>query len=201
MRHTWQDFMVGLTSIIALAGLSTLLLFFGELTFLLEKRFTLPMRVNAASGLRVGSQVMLEGVPVGEVTGIELEPGMRFPVVLKLEIDAAQRIPTTVRPTISAGLLGGGSRIDFRIPPSTDVVVMIDPKNPPTLEAKFTSFGEQVDSILARLTSGEGTLGRLISDPQLYNEMTDAAQRLSLTLRDLQMLVRKVKEEGLELKF
>jgi hypothetical protein len=31
--------------------------------------------------------------------------------------------------------------------------------------------------------------------------MSDAAQRLTLTLRDLQTLVRKVKEEGLELKF
>jgi hypothetical protein len=44
-------------------------------------------------------------------------------------------------------------------------------------------------------------IGRLLNDPQLYNDMSDAAQRLTLTLRDLQTLVRKVKEEGLELKF
>jgi phospholipid/cholesterol/gamma-HCH transport system substrate-binding protein len=78
---------------------------------------------------------------------------------------------------------------------------MIDPANPPSLEAHFSTFSDQMDAILTRLNSGEGTIGRLLNDPQLYNDMSDAAQRLTLTLRDLQTLVRKVKEEGLELKF
>jgi ABC-type transporter Mla subunit MlaD len=78
---------------------------------------------------------------------------------------------------------------------------MIDPANPPSLEARFSTFSDQMDAILTRLNSGEGTIGRLLNDPQLYNDMSDAAQRLTLTLRDLQTLVRKVKEEGLELKF
>ena len=65
MRHSWQNFMVGLCTLVALAGMAALLLAFGELTFLLERRFSVPLHVNAASGLRVGSQIMLEGVPVG----------------------------------------------------------------------------------------------------------------------------------------
>ena len=51
------------------------------------------------------------------------------------------------------------------------------------------------------MNSGQGTVGRLMNDPKLYDEMTEAAQRLTITLRDLQALVRRVKEEGLELKF
>jgi phospholipid/cholesterol/gamma-HCH transport system substrate-binding protein len=120
-----------------------------------------------------------------------------------MKLDAKQAIPASVKPTISAGLLGGGSRIDLRIPAAAQAgeVAMIDPANPPSLEAHFSTFSDQMDAILTRLNSGEGTIGRLLNDPQLYNDMSDAAQRLTLTLRDLQTLVRKVKEEGLELKF
>lgn len=203
MRHSWQNFIVGLCTLVALVGMASLLLAFGELTWLLERRFELPLRVNSASGLRVGSQVMLEGVPVGEVTRITLESDQPLPVLLVMGIGADNRIPANVKPTVTAGLLGGGSRIDLRIPASASKasVAMIDPANPPVLEAQFTSLGDQLDAILARLSSGEGTLGRLLNDPRLYNDMSDAAQRLTLTLRDLQTLVRKVKEEGLELKF
>ena len=201
MRHSWQNFMVGLCAIIALAGMSALLLLFGELTFLLERRYEVPMRVNTASGLRVGSQVMLEGVPIGEVNGIRLEAGAALPVVLTLKLARNEPVPVNVKPTISAGLLGGGSRIDLRIPQTGASVAMIDPESPPTLEARFTSLGEQLDSILARIDSGEGTIGKLMNDPSLYNDVRDAAQRLALTLRDLQAMVRQGKEQGLDVKF
>lgn len=201
MRHPWQDFMVGLFSIIALAGLATLLLFFGELTFLLESRYSLPLRANAASGLRVGSQVMLEGVPVGEVGEISLDHEAALPVRIVLRVDTRHQIPACVKPAISAGLLGGGSRIDLRIPSNGDPTVMIDQSNPAPIDVRFTSFGEQIEIILDYLTNGQGTIGRLLNDSSLYDNMADSAQRLTLTLRDLQILVRKVKEEGIDLKF
>jgi hypothetical protein len=180
MRHSTQDLMVGLCSIGAIAGLSGLLLRFGELTPLLESNYSVTLRANAAMGLRGGSQVLLEGVPVGEVKGIS--------------------VPASVRPTISSGLLGGGAKIDLRIPEGASMAP-IDPKNPPMLEARFTTMGEQLESIIAKVSEGDGTVGRLLNDPRLYEDMREAAERLSITLRDLQAMVRKVKEEGLELKF
>lgn len=200
MRHTWNDFMVGLASIVALAGLSALLLLFGELTWLLESSYQLTLRANMAAGLRKGSQVMLEGVPVGEVKEVRLDTTNQLPVVLTLNMDRKQAVPASVRPTISAGLLGGGSRIDLRIPAGASKTV-IDPANPPVLEARFTSLGDQIDTLMAKLTGGDGTIGRLMNDPKLYEEVTEAAERLALTLRDLQALVRRVKDEGLDIRF
>lgn len=200
MRHSWQDFMVGLVSIFALAGLSALLLLFGEMTWLFQSTFPVTLRANMASGLRVGSQVMLEGVPVGEVKRIVLDPMQPLPVVLTLEIDRKQTIPAAVRPTISAGLLGGGSRIDLRIPAGGSAGAM-DPANPPVLEARFTSLGEQIDTLMAKLTTGDGTIAKLMNDPKLYEEVSEAANRLALTLRDLQAMVRRVKDEGLDIRF
>jgi len=200
MRHSWQDFMVGLVSIVALAGLSALLLLFGEMTWIFQRTFPVTLHANMAAGLRVGSQVMLEGVPVGEVKKITLDPATSLPVVLTLNIDRKVSIPSTVRPTISAGLLGGGSRIDLRIAAGTPAKPM-DPDNPPTLEARFTSLPDQIDSLMTRLTTGDGTIARLMNDPKLYEEVSEAAQRLALTLRDLQAMVRRVKDEGLDIRF
>ena len=201
MRSTWQNFMVGLCSIIALAGMAALLLLFGELTFLLEHRYPVVLRANSASGLRVGSQVMLEGVPIGAVDDIRLDAAAALPVVLTLKLERSQPVPVNVQPRISVGLLGGGSRIDLRMQPSGAAVAMIDPANPPSLEARFTSLGDQIDAVLARINSGEGTVGKLMTDPALYEQAREAAERLALTLRDLQQLVRQVREQGVELKF
>mgnify|MGYP003341849727 CR=1 FL=1 len=52
MRHSWQNFMVGLCAIIALAGMSALLLLFGELTFLLERRYEVPISAPDCAALR-----------------------------------------------------------------------------------------------------------------------------------------------------
>ena len=190
--------MVGLCSIGALAGISALLLRFGELRPLLESNYTVTLRANAAMGLRGGSQVLLEGVPVGEVKRIWLDLDGSMPVVIALSINAP--VPASVRPTISSGLLGGGAKIDFRIPAGASTTP-IDPKNPPMIEARFTTMGEQLESIIAKVSEGDGTIGRLMNDPRLYEDMREAAERLTITLRDLQAMVRKVKEEGLELKF
>lgn len=198
MRHSTQDLMVGLCSIGALAGLSALLLRFGELNRVLESHYPVTLRANAAMGLRGGSQVLLEGVPVGEVDRISLDLDASMPVVIILSLK--QPVPVSVRPTISSGLLGGGAKIDFRIPEGA-ATTPIDPKNPPVLEARFTTMGEQLEAIIAKVSKGDGTIGKLMNDPRLYEELNEAAQRLTVTLRDLQSMVRKVKEEGLELKF
>ncbi|MBM4007702.1 MAG: MCE family protein [Planctomycetes bacterium] len=198
MRHSTQDLMVGLCSIGALVGLSVLLLRFGELSPLLESDYAVTLRANAAMGLRGGSQVLLEGVPVGEVKQISLDLQGSKPVVIVLSL--RDPVPASVRPTISSGLLGGGAKIDLRIPEGAPTTP-IDPTRPPTIEVRFTTMVDQLESIIAKVSEGDGTIGRLLNDPHLYEDMREAAERLTITLRDLQAMVRKVKEEGLELKF
>lgn len=210
MRRTQQDFVVGLTSIVALAGLSGLLLLFGELTFLFESSYRMVMTANAASGLRKGSQVMFEGVPVGEVERVALDPTASLPVRFTLRIASRHRLPQGVQPRLSAGLLGGGTRLDLRVPAGADPakLPLIDPKEPPALSARFVSTGDQIDAVLeglngaiAKASTGEGTMGRLMNDPKLYNDLSESAERLSQTLRDLQALVRRIRDEGLEVRF
>lgn len=192
--------MVGLCAIGAVSGLAALLVRFKEITPLFERNYQVPMRANTAMGLRVGSQVLLEGVPIGEVKTVDVRPSEALPVVLTLSLNDQHDVPATVRPTVSSGLLGGGSRIDLRLRDGASREP-IDRANPVTLEGRFTSIPDQMEEILARINAGEGTMGRLLNDPKLYEDLREAAQRMALTLRELQSLVERVKKEGLELSF
>jgi len=59
---------------------------------------------------------------------------------------------------------------------------------------------EDVNSLVDRTKSGEGTLGMLISNPDLYNSLNDAAVRLEQALREAQLLIEKLRQEGVNIK-
>ncbi len=274
--------MVGLCSIGALAGFAALLLLFGQLTWLWRKTYVVPLHANCAAGLREGSQVTLEGVVVGQVASIRIEPTEPDPVRILLAIDERARLPAGVTATVNAPLIGGGSKVDLKIPATyTASAGVIDPLHPTTLVARFATIADRLESIgsgveqvvagaklwlndeqmrqdfksavwksnqlieqatataesitrlatqlrndshelmdkvapsfagmtaaleeiraLARKASeGDGTVGRLMNDPELFNNLTDASRRLELTMRDLQLLIRKIRDEGLGISF
>ncbi|SVB40853.1 uncharacterized protein METZ01_LOCUS193707, partial [marine metagenome] len=59
--------------------------------------------------------------------------------------------------------------------------------------AAIAEMGENLDSateslrsVLARIDSGQGTLGRLSTDEALYESLNSAAETLAVLLKDLQ---------------
>jgi len=307
MNPRLRDFIVGLTAIIALGGFASLLLLFGELASLWQKRYPIAVHANASAGLRVGSQVTVNGVVVGTITTIELDLDDRaFPVRIMALINERFDIPLDVRPSVGISLLGGGQRLDFLVPHDgavnteiasrTSVTIingrfeslsdLIDhvkvaindargtfgkldgllasaggafenigeaaqqakatltkaddwlsdeqlredlrgtifnarqataaisrvvegvEQDAPKLMASLTRASDQVskslaeiDALLRQARDGPGTVGRLMSNPDLYNSLDDAARRLSGVLRQAQLLLEKIKQEGLDVKF
>ena len=53
------------------------------------------------------------------------------------------------------------------------------------LGEKLSKAIADVDAILAKVNSGNGTIGNLVSDEKLYKELTQASENLSLLLADL----------------
>ena len=282
MKSSSRDFAVGLCSIIALTGFALMLLLFGELTWLFQKTYPITMHANTAAGLREGSQVMLEGVVIGQVSAITIEPLEANPVRITLAIYEKAILPAGVEAKLNAGLISGGSKIDLKIPAKyvkSDGV--IDPTHPVILVARFSTITDRLDAIgsgvervvasaqawlgddqmradfksavwkandlitqatataegitklsaqlqtdshellkqvapafagltaaldeiralAKKATDGQGTVGRLMSDPELFENLSDASRRLDMTMRDLQLLIRKIKEEGLGVSF
>jgi len=315
MHPRLRDFVVGIVAMIALTGFAILLLLFGELASWMQSRYMLVVRANTSAGLRVGSQITLNGVVVGTITSIAIEEGMpAHPVRFEAMIDEKIRIPLDVRPGVGISLLGGGQRLDLVMPtnlpgdarmasrttpPSeivadletlTEVVVRLNraldtvqgalanaeglfdrvggaveragatfdrvggafdraegvlakaevwldddqlredvrntlfnarqasatigrildgvEQDAPKLLGSLTRASDQlsdsltkVNALLQQARDGEGTVGRLMSNPDLYNSLNDAARRLSSVLQQAQLLLERVKQEGLDIRF
>jgi phospholipid/cholesterol/gamma-HCH transport system substrate-binding protein len=60
---------------------------------------------------------------------------------------------------------------------------------------------EEVRRMVAIANQGEGTIGHLLNNPDLYNALTDAATRLDRTLVEFQVLIQQLRAEGFMFRF
>ena len=348
MREGVRNFLVGITSIVALLGLAYLLFLFGELDAWVHPRYSILVDTDNASGLRPGSPVEYNGVPVGVVNSVyvlQTPEDAAFPVRIELLIENTTRIPETAIPFAATPLIGGGARLELQLPPNTDlktvayfsgdrqfnhmarhiaggsmldqVTAALDERMKPLLSGldsfnrlseKYIELGDNINSMfqpqssealasgeqpnvrtaitklngalddvrdslalakqwlgdeqikndarsaiekaktlidkattavdrytqradslqtdahdlqkrllpvvdnlastleevkrLSKLaTEGKGTVAQLLNDPGLYNSLNDAAVRLERTLAEAQLLIQKIKAEGLPVKF
>ena len=51
-----------------------------------------------------------------------------------------------------------------------------------------------------KIDKGEGSIGKFVNDPRLYEALTDTSAELNLTVRDLHRLVEQWEQEGVSLK-
>ncbi|MDZ4755334.1 MAG: MlaD family protein [Phycisphaerae bacterium] len=59
----------------------------------------------------------------------------------------------------------------------------------------------EVRRLIDTATNGDGTVGRLLNDPKLFNDLADSAKRLSAAMAAIQAVAEKLKAEGIVLKF
>lgn len=113
---------VGVFVLIGLLCVAYLTIKLGRMEMMSDHGYQLTARFNSASGLRVGADVELAGVPVGRVASITLDPEraqavvlLRLPEDLRLSSDTIASIKTS-------GLIGdkfvslspGGSEIQLK---------------------------------------------------------------------------------------
>ncbi|MEX0746040.1 MAG: MlaD family protein [Phycisphaeraceae bacterium] len=55
--------------------------------------------------------------------------------------------------------------------------------------------------LVDEVREGEGTVGRLVKDPELYENLNDAAERIQLTSDELRLLIERWRSEGLPVQF
>ncbi|MAE65016.1 MAG: hypothetical protein CMJ18_12165 [Phycisphaeraceae bacterium] len=55
--------------------------------------------------------------------------------------------------------------------------------------------------VLDAARDGDGTMGRILNDPSLYNNVNDVVERLNEALKEAQLLIEKWKKEGLPIQF
>ena len=188
----WSQLRVGLTVVFATVALAVLIFLMTGTTGLFTKKLLVRSYVDNAAGLRVGAPVRLEGVDIGNVTGIRVvsDPKRRLaPVEVLMKITT--KYSNTMRSDCvvllsTAGVLGevfvdldcrqakGGPLANGAELPTRDVPQLQDVvrASQGTLQNVDTLI-KRADSILSYVQSGQGSIGKVIYDPSLFNRAND----------------------------
>ncbi len=113
MNPTGRNFVLGLASLVAVGGLGLLLLLFGELDTLVRGQYEVRLDCPNAVGLRSGSNIELNGVPVGHIGEVSNTRDQEYPVRIVAFISDAVVIPAEVVPYATASLLGGSATLQL----------------------------------------------------------------------------------------
>jgi phospholipid/cholesterol/gamma-HCH transport system substrate-binding protein len=195
---------VGVVVIIACVTLGILIFLMSGTAGLFTKKIMLTTYFDNAGGLRQGAPVRLEGVDIGNVTQIDVEPSRKDnPVRVRFKI--ATKYPDAIRldsraMLSTAGVLGEtfldiDSRQatdrpvkdgdELKIKPTTDFQDVVRASQG-TLQ-NVDILVKRLDRILSQVESGEGSIGKLIYDEGLYN-------KLNTTLTDVQRMISEISE-------
>jgi phospholipid/cholesterol/gamma-HCH transport system substrate-binding protein len=121
MTEMRRNFLIGLTGVVALLSLIALLMLFGELDRFTEPRYVLTINTDHAAGLREGSPVELNGVPIGVVDEVRVQTHREYPVRITALIEEDVLIAADAAPYAAASLIGGSAVLQIFTPLHSDV--------------------------------------------------------------------------------
>ena len=143
--NTFRQTVVGVFVLLGLICVGYLTVKLGKMEVISDKGFELSATFNSVSGLRVGADVELAGVPVGRVTGIVLTEDMRARVSLRLD-RPLQLTDDTIASVKTSGLIG-------------DKYISLSPGGSPDIlpaggEITETEAPTDLESIIAKYAHG-----------------------------------------------
>ena len=197
----WSQLRVGVTVIVATVILAILVfLMTGEVGL-----FTTKIRVRAyfenAEGLRVGAPVRLEGVDIGNVVGMRVvnRPLTPVEVVMKISTKYKSQLHKDSEAVLTTAGVLGETFVDIsskvaKGPPAENNDELRTQTRPDIQDMVRASQGtlqnvdvlvKRLDRIVSTIESGQGSVGKIINDPELYN-------RLDETLTEMQKIANQI---------
>lgn len=200
----WSQLKVGSLVLVALAALVFIIFRMSASTGgVFAKKITLICYFSNASGLAPGAPVTLEGVTIGNVTHLRVVPSHNpnpVEVVMRVNSQFMVGLHTDSLATITQAGVLGNSFVDIDSthatgpPPPNGTVLKAS--GSPTLQdvigganSSITSVDaliKRVDVLIDTLNSNRGTLGRVINDKQMADEIsqtTDNLQAITAQIR------------------
>lgn len=109
MNSKARDSLIGLTAIAGFVLLSWMLMSFGELSGLGQKYHTFAVRTQTARGVSPVSPVSLNGVRIGDVTGIKLAADGSGEALVRIRYKEGIQIPVGFELFLDSGFIGSAS--------------------------------------------------------------------------------------------
>ncbi|HET7190218.1 MAG TPA: MlaD family protein [Gemmatimonadaceae bacterium] len=202
---TWDQLRVGLVILIALGIIGVAVYKLGQAANLFAKRYELIAYLPDANGLRPGGAVMVAGQLAGSVKSIEFLPvdqDTTRNLRLTLQIDAGlqEQIRRDSRGKLrSMGLLGDKA---FDITPGTprarvlqagDTVTVVQSLDYEAVIAQASSavtdmvaLTKDMRAITSGIVRGQGTIGQLVTNKALYDNLNGTLSRANTMLAQFQ---------------
>ena len=190
--HAWSELKVGALTIIAVViAAFTIILLTGGKGFPWQ-RYHLKTRFSNVAGLKSGSPVRLAGVEVGSVTSVDLIGDV---VDVTFQVNQRERPRITNQSTAVLGSVSllGESAVDIK--PASQGTPVPEWGYVPAGQVRGLLAGmapeatagiEQLTGLLKDTREGKGTLGKLVTDQKLYDDL----ERFVATASDVTKTIR-----------
>ena len=199
----WSQLKVGITVIVASVVLAVLIILMSGTGGIFTKKISIKSYFADASGLREGAPVRVSGVDIGNVKAIRIIPSQPLnPVEVTMKINVKYHFVRQDSLTIlsTAGVLGEtylnidsshatepevheGDVLKSKDQPGYDDVIRAANSSLQNMDVLL----KRMDRIIAFVESGQGSVGKLIYDPSLYN-------RVNATVAEFQNLVNDISQ-------
>jgi phospholipid/cholesterol/gamma-HCH transport system substrate-binding protein len=173
----WSELKIGVLTIAAIVITAILIFSLTGSRGFFWQRYSLKTRFPNVAGLASGSPVRVAGVEVGSVTGVDFV-GEQVEVTFEVKTSVRNRITDRSVARLGSVSLLGESAVD--ITPATSGTPIPDwgyvPEGKPV--AALADMTDQASKGITELTAlihdvreGRGTVGKLMTDEQLYTEL------------------------------
>src|SRR4051812_44881650 len=173
----WAELRVGILTIAALViGAVLIFTLTGEKGFSWQ-RYTLKTRFANVAGLAKGSPVRVAGVEVGSVTDIQF---------VDAQVDVTFQLKETLRPRITDQSLASLGSVSLLGESAVDITPAITGTPVPEfgyvksgrskgsvadVSEQATAAIDEITTLLKDIHEGRGTVGKLMTDEQLYSDL------------------------------
>jgi phospholipid/cholesterol/gamma-HCH transport system substrate-binding protein len=199
----WSQLKVGALVMVAVAILIFLIfLMSGSTGGLFSSKLVLRTYFDNAGGLKSGAPVTLEGVTIGNVLKIRVVPShspLPVEVTMRVGQEFARQLHTDSTTVIAQAGVLGDSYVDITSKhakgpppgnnaelPSVDMPSIQEVVNASEQALKQTTvLMAKVDTFVDTLNSKNGSAGKLVNDPELYNKLTRVTTNLETITRTM----------------
>ncbi len=199
----WSQLRVGLTVLFATITLAVLIFVMSGTGGWFTTKIIVRSYLDNAGGLREGAPVRLHGVDIGNVTGVRIVQGKPMtPVEVTMKVNTKYQFDLrkdSVTLLSTAGILGE-TYVDVdssaaKGPPATDGDTLAARDQPDIQDVVRASQGtlqnmdsllKRVDRIVAFIESGQGSIGKVIYSPALYDQLNSTVAEFKGLVDDIQ---------------
>lgn len=184
----WARLKVGILAIFAMAILAILIFLITGQTSIFESQAMIYTDMADAAALTTGAPVNLDGIPIGKVKAIRLS-GSKDPMrLVQIDMQVSRRslkdIPNDSLASISAANVLGTKYINIKtgksstpVEPGQEIPSVNTGEMQDLVQQGFGVLNslqdtvQRVDKIVGLVESGQGSIGKLLVDETLYNNL------------------------------